>query len=409
MRLTTGLLKMQRSEMELVPRPHALLSASGSAKWLVCTPSAREESKHPNKASAFSREGEFAHAIFQQEMEAYLGLPITPAPEDLKEFDSAELRAHVGEAVGHAVQLIDEARALDASAMAVVEHRVDFSPWVPHGYGTADLIIISDGRIYVVDLKYGKGVFIPAKNNSQLRLYGVGALNDFGAVYNIDEVSLHILQPRLENYASESLTSTELLSWAEQTVKPKALLAWSGEGDFVPGEHCTESFCRARLHCEARKQQALALMQSEFLPAPPELLNSDQKQLVLQHGPAVIKWIQEVINHLEQLALNGTPIPGHKLVLGRGMRKFTDITAISTRLREAGIPEDQFIEKSLLSLTALEKALGKKKFAELLDEFIVKHPGKPTLVPESDNRPVYLPVAQSLAAEFSEPSHFMEI
>jgi hypothetical protein len=395
--------------MHLDPRPHALLSASGSAKWLACTPSAREESKYPNKASAFSREGEYAHAVFQQKMEAYLGLHVTQTPEGLDEFDTPELRDYVDQAVDRAIALVNEARSQDASTTVMVEHRVDFSPWVPNGYGTADLIILSDRRIYVVDLKYGKGIFVPAKNNSQLRLYGVGALNDFGAVYNLDEVSLHILQPRLENYASDSLTSTELLVWAEQTVKPKALLAWSGEGQYVPGEHCTESFCRARLHCEARKQQALALMQSEFLPAPPELLNTDQKQLVLQHGPAVIKWIQEVISHLEQLALDGTPIPGHKLVLGRGMRKFTDLAAISARLRQAGIPEDQFIEKSLLSLTALEKALGKKKFAELLDEFIVKHPGKPTLVPESDNRPAYVPVAQSLAAEFSETSNPMEI
>ena len=381
-------------------RAHAKLSASGSKKWLTCTPSANFEDQFPDEGSTFAAEGTFAHAVFEQRLCNYLGYAVPRLPEELLDYDCAELRDYVDAALAVAFERIEDAKERCKDPVFMVEKRLDFSPWVPEGFGTGDLVIITDGLVEVLDLKYGKGVFIEAEENSQMRLYGLGAYNELSHLYDIRCVRMTVLQPRLNNYASEEMLLEGLLSWANVYVKPRAQLAWDGEGEFVAGDHCTEAFCRARFQCPARAETALQLAREEFALRKPELLTDEQICQVLTKGDAVAKWISDVQEFaLKQAEKTGRQWPGFKLVEGKSNRKYSEPDAVAQKLQDAGIPEAVIYERSLLGITAMEKALGKKKFAELLDGLVVKPHGKPTLVPVDDKRPALSSVA-SAASDF---------
>ena len=386
---------------------HAKLSASGSEKWMTCTPSANLEAQFPDEGSEFAREGTFAHAVFEQEMLTYLGRPTEPLPKELMHFDSPELRDYVAEAVNYAVRRIEEIKLDCKDPVIMVERKLDFSTWVPEGFGTGDLVIVADGIVEVMDLKYGKGIYVDPLSNSQLRLYGLGAYNELCHLYDIFHVRMTVLQPRLHNFGSEEIHIDELLGWATQDVMPLAALAWEGKGEFVAGDHCTSCFCKARYTCPARAVQAIAVAQAEFGPiedAQPPLpasLSMDRIAELLPKADMVIDWFNDLKSYaLEQATKHGNTVPGFKLVEGRSNRKYSDQDAVAAKLIEAGIPEATIYDRSLLGITAMEKAIGKKQFAELLDGLIVKPEGKATLVPESDKRPA-LASAASAAEDFS--------
>lgn len=379
---------------------HAKLSASGSKKWLTCTPSARLEDQFPDERSSFAEEGTFAHEVFEHIVNAYLGT----CELDLDQFEghewwSVELRDHCMAAAAVATERIEVARERCADALVLVEQRLDFSKWVPEGFGTGDLVIVGDGFIEVLDLKYGKGIPVDAVDNTQMRLYALGAYNECAHLYDVETVTSTVLQPRLDNYSSEQLTLTELLGWAESYVVPRARMAWDGVGEFVAGEHCTSGFCRARFQCPARAEAALEVARKDFALQPPELLTVDQLLRVLDKADLAMKWLADVQSFALKQAEAGHEIPGWKLVEGRSNRKYSDPDAVAAKLVEAGVPEAVIYERSLLGITALEKTLGKKKFAELLDDLVVKPSGKPTLVRVEDKRQAISSVA-SAAADF---------
>ena len=386
---------------------HAKLSASGSEKWMTCTPSANLEAQFPDEGSEFAREGTFAHAVFEQEMLTYLGRPTEPLPKELMHFDSPELRDYVAEAVNYAIRRIEEIKLDCKDPVIMVERKLDFSTWVPEGFGTGDLVIVADGIVEVMDLKYGKGIYVDPLSNSQLRLYGLGAYNELCHLYDIFHVRMTVLQPRLHNFGSEEIHIDELLGWATQDVMPLAALAWEGKGEFVAGDHCTSCFCKARYTCPARAAQAIAVAQAEFGPiedAKPPLpasLSMDRIAELLPKADMVIDWFNDLKSYaLEQATKHGNTVPGFKLVEGRSNRKYSDQDAVAAKLVKSGIPEATIYDRSLLGITAMEKAIGKKQFAELLDGLIVKPEGKATLVPESDKRPA-LASAASAAEDFS--------
>ncbi len=381
-------------------RAHAKLSASGSKKWLTCTPSAKLEEQFPDEQSSFAAEGTFAHAVFEQELLTRLGRPVDPLPQDLLHFDSADLRDHVAAAVAVAMERIDDARARCEDPVILVEQRVDFSRWVPEGFGTGDLVIVADDTLEVLDLKFGKGVPVQALENTQMRLYGLGAWDQFAHLYDIKSVRMTILQPRLDNYACEEIGAQELVDWADTYVAPRATQAWAGEGEFVPGDHCTSGFCRARFLCPARAEAALAVAQQDFALKAPELLTREQLVDVLSKADMAIDWLNDVKSYALKQAEAGHELPGFKLVEGRSNRKYADADAVAQKLLDAGVPEALIYERSLLGITAMEKAIGKKKFAELLNDLVVKPAGKPTLVPVNDKRQALSSVA-SAATDFS--------
>ena len=381
---------------------HAKLSASGSEKWMTCTPSVFAEEPFADEGSEFAREGTFAHAVFEQMLLIHMGLPVEALRKS--KFDNQELRDYVNTAVEYAIERIRDARARCPDPIILVEQRLDFSRWVPEGFGTGDLVIITDDLVEVMDLKYGKGIYVYATNNSQLRLYGLGAYNVLSHMYDIKRVRMTVLQPRLHNFGSEELTIEELLTWAEEKVVPAAKLAWLGEGEFVAGDHCTSCFCKARYTCPARAEQALAVAKLEFagdLPPAVATLSLDRVAKLLPKADMVIDWFNDLKAHsLKQATEHNIMVPGFKLVEGRSVRKYSSQEDVAAKLRDAGVPESVMFERSLLGITAMEKAIGKKKFTEVLSDLLVKPSGKPTLVPVEDKRPA-LPSAASAAEDFS--------
>ena len=384
---------------------HAKLSASGSEKWMTCTPSARMEEQFEDEGSEFAREGTFAHAVFEQQLLTYLGRTIETLPEELLHFDSYALAGYVDEAAQYCIKRIEEARERCKDPVIYVERKLDFSRWVTEGFGTGDLVIITDDLVEVMDLKYGKGIYVDAKSNSQMRLYGLGAYNELADLYDIKRVRMTVLQPRLGNYSSEELPIADLLKWADDAVVPAAKLAWAGEGEFVAGAHCISSFCKARYACPARAAQALAVAKQEFgsaqLPLP-ETLSIERIAQLLPKADFVINWFTDLKEYALKQAENGTPIAGYKLVEGRSNRRYSDEDQVAAKFIKAGIPEALIYERSLRGITAMEAVLGKKKFADVLGALVTKPEGKPTLVPEGDKRPAITSRATALD-DFSKP------
>ncbi|MEK3887479.1 DUF2800 domain-containing protein [Bacillus sp. FSL K6-3431] len=387
-------------------RAHAKLSASGSSRWMACTPSAALEKDLPDSSSIFAEEGTAAHELSEIFLKHEIG-EISKRARTIRlnkfkkenEHYSQSMEDYVQSYVDVVTERINEARASTADALVMVEQRLDFSEWVPEGFGTGDVLIIADGQLEVVDLKYGKGVPVSAEDNPQMRLYGLGAFDRYSMLYDIDRVRMTIVQPRLDSVSSETLSADDLLEWAESEVKPKADMAWNGEGEFVPGDHCR--FCKVSASCRARADENLKMAEYDF--ADPFLLSHEEIASILEKADELQKWAKDVSEYaLVQAESHGVKFPGYKLVEGRSNRKYSDSEAVADLLLEKEFkPDDIYKPKEIKTITALEKVLGKKVFVEVLGDLIVKPPGKPALVPESDKRSE-LNSAESAAADFAD-------
>jgi hypothetical protein len=261
----------------------------------------------------------------------------------------------------------------------MLEQRVDFSEWVPEGFGTGDVVIVSNGTLEIIDLKFGKGVQVEAQDNSQLRLYALGAWNEFEMLYDIETVRMTIMQPRLNHISTDEMKLTDLVEWADGYVKPRADMAASGEGEFLPGEHCR--FCKARFTCRARAKEAI---EADF--KEPALLSDEEIAELLLKVDEIEKWAKDIQEYARTKAEQGTKFSGWKLVEGRSVRKYSNPEQVAFRLFAEGYGEQDIYEKELKGITAMEKAIGKKRFNELVADLISKPPGKPSLVKESDKR-----------------------
>lgn len=397
------------TEINHAERAHAVLSASGASRWMACTPSADLEKDEPDQSSEFAMEGTAAHELSEIFLMHEIGeisqMARTRRHNKFKKenrFYSPEMDDYVLQYVDVVVEKINEAKARSNDAVILLEQRLDFSNWVPEGFGTGDVVIIADGLLEVIDLKYGKGVAVSAVNNPQLKLYGVGAYSQYEMLYDIDSVSMTIVQPRLDSISSETLKATDLEAWADNEVQPKAELAWEGEGEFVPGEHCR--FCKIRATCRARADENLAMAKYEFaepeeIAADPQLGLTEIGKILFQAGE-LSKWAKDVEKYaLDQAEKHGQKIEGWKLVEGRSNRRYADETKVFETLKK-GYEEDRIAPRKLLGITALEKEIGKKLFASSLEGLIVKPSGKPTLVPETDKR-AELNSAASAVEDFS--------
>lgn len=360
---------------------HALLSASSSHRWLCCTPSAVLEENFENKSSVFAEEGTTAHALAEYKLKKYLGEKVKKPKSD---FDEKELKYYTDIYFDYACELITEAKRRLKDPIILVEQKLDFSNYVPEGFGTGDLVIVADGILDIMDLKYGKGVEVCAVNNPQMKLYAIGALNLFDSLYDIEKVRMTICQPRLDNISTFEITVEDLIKWAEDVVKPKAELAIKGEGEFFAGEHCR--FCRARFNCRARADENMKMAQYDFKKGP--FLTDDEITEILSNIDEFQKWTKDIqVYALEKTINENKKWDGFKLVEGRSSRKYSDEEAVSKTLIESGYKEEDIYSKNLLGITAMEKAIGKKKFKELLKDLVYKPQGKITLVAESDKRP----------------------
>lgn len=374
---------------------HALLSASGSSRWLECTPSAHLELQFPKKSSSYADEGTAAHELCELAARYWLG-EISEADYENKladlskgEYYNAEMQECAVDYGRFISETVKNTRATCPDAIVELEVKsLDFSDWAPEGFGTGDCIIVADDLLEVIDFKYGKGVRVEAENNPQMRLYALGAIKLYGELYDIKRVHMSIIQPRINREPSTSeITIEELLDWAETYVKPRAALAFAGEGEFKPSEK-TCKFCRAKEQCKARYEQNLKL----FDEAPDTLLiTSDEAGVILEKAADIKAWLKDLENLVMGKLFEGESVEGWKLVEGRSNRKYTDELAVAEAMKAAGYDEALLYERSLLGITAMEKAFGKKAVGEVLKDLIYKPQGKPTLAPAADKRPEFKP------------------
>lgn len=356
---------------------HAVLSASASSRWLHCTPSARLERKFPDASSPYALEGSRAH----ERAEYFLNRFLKTGDSNVLIREDDEMNDAVQAYVNICVEKINEARTASPDAQIKVEQRLDFSRWVPEGFGTGDTVMVSDKYFEIVDLKYGKGVPVSAINNSQMRLYALGMYEAFGYLYGADEVRMTIVQPRLDSVSTETISVDDLLTWGEE-VKKKAKIAFAGKGDFCAGNHCR--FCKARNTCRAHAEYELKNVKEDLQTA--ELEDFEISDILLR-AKGIKTWLDGLESYALGKALDGYDWPGMKLVEGRSNRKITDDVIAANNLMNAGFgAEEIYKPQALRSITDLEKLCGKKMFSELMSGVIEKPPGKPTLVSADDKR-----------------------
>lgn len=360
------------------PIDHAVLSASSSHRWLHCTPSAQLERGFENKDTTAAAEGTAAHALCEYKLRKALGEKAGERP--VSEYDSQEMEEYTDDYVTYILEQLELAKKNCSDPLLLIEQRLDFSSYVPDGFGTGDCLIISDDTLHIIDFKYGVGVLVDAENNPQMMLYALGALSLYDSLYDIKKVSMTIFQPRRENISAWEVPVSELLNWAENELKSKALLASKGEGEFCTGEWCT--FCRAKVKCRARAEASLELAKYEFQMPP--LLDDSEIEEILEKIDTLTDWAGKIKDYAFNAALRGKQWNNFKLVEGRSNRKYIDEKAAAEAVKKYG--KDPY-EHKVLGITAMTKLLGKKQFEELLGGLICKPQGKPTLVPMSDKRP----------------------
>ena len=369
-------------------RAHAVLSASGAEKWLNCPPSARLEESYPDTSSPYAKEGTLAHEIAEFKARNYFieTLPKRTFTSKLNKFKKDELyQNEMDEYTESYLEYIKEvAMKYPSKPYIALEKKIDFSKYVPDGYGTCDCILIHGNDMHIIDFKYGKGVPVSAENNSQLMLYALGALEAYSMLYQIDTVHLSIVQPRIDNISCFEISAANLLSWAVGEVEPKAKLAYDGIGDFKAGEHCR--FCKAQAQCRAKAESIISVFPIKEEPA---LLTDDEIGLILAKVKELVSWSNAVEDYALNAILSGKEIQGWKAVEGRSVRVFSDADKAFEKIVESGTPEEMLYERKPLSLSQIEKLLGKKEFESIVSSFVIKPQGKPTLAPSDDKRPVF--------------------
>ena len=362
-----------------MPDKHAVLSASSSGRWTVCTPSAVLNHATGDKASEYAMQGTCAHSLAEYKAKKLLGIDVIDPSGELEYYDQ-----EMDEATDGYAEFIDEilkkAKSECEDPAADVELQLDLSRWIPGGFGTADSVIAADHMLWITDLKYGTGIAVSAERNTQLMCYGLGALDVYDSIYDIETVMLNIYQPRRDNVSTWEISKDELLSWGQDVLIPAAKLASAGEGEFVAGDHCR--FCRVRATCRKRAELNLEMARYEF--RDPSMLEDDEIEDILTRSDELTSWASDVKDYAFRKAMEGKVWTHHKLVAGRSVRKFSDDTLAAQAVVNAGF--DPY-EKKLLGITAMTRMLGKTKFEEILGGLVTKPPGKPTLVPESDKRP----------------------
>ena len=365
---------------------HAVLSASSAARWIACPPSARLNAAKPDAPSEYAAQGTDAHTLCEYKLRKALGMKVRDPTKNLASYDT-EMEECAEAYCQFVMELVGQFRAESKDTMVSVEQRVDFSAFVPDGFGTADTLIISGKTVCIVDYKHGKGIEVSADRNPQMMCYALGCIQMFDGLYDIDNVRMVIFQPRLANIAECTISKEDLLAWAADTLVPAAKLAHAGEGEFCAGAHC--QFCKIKATCRKRAEYNLELARYDF--EMPPTLEDAEVEAVLVKADMLAAWVSDIKEYALQRAIQGKQWTDWKLVEGRSNRKYTDEAAVANIVKEAGYEP---YEQKLLGITAMTGLLGKSKFEELLGSLIVKPQGRPTLAPMSDKRP-----AMNTAAE----------
>lgn len=392
------------------PREHAVLSASSAYRWLKCTAAPRFEEQFEDSTSEYAQEGRLAHAICELKVNKHFTNAVKPGAyaAQLKKLKEDPLYSDEMDKTSdlYIEHLTDKAMQFDTKPSVAAEVRVDFSEYVPEGFGTCDCVMICGDTMHITDYKHGKGVPVSAENNPQMRLYALGALKRYRPVYGdrIKKICMTIDQPRIQSEPdSETITTDDLLSWGEG-IKPIAIKAYMGLGTFCPGEHCR--FCRGKTKCRARADANTALEEFKDCALPGQPVLDDLNRVLtdaeigdlLIRGQQLVQWYKDLEEYATKALLDGRPIEGWKLVAGRSNRAFSDTDAAINAAIEAGYDRSLLYDLKPKTLSEIEKLMGKSEFADKIGAYVIKPPGKPTLAPITDKREAYSPAA----ADFSE-------
>lgn len=370
-----------------MPKQHAICSASSSARWIACPGSALINAQAEEQGSPYAQQGTDAHSLCEYLVLKALGRKVRDPTEDLSYYDAEMLESAEGYR-NFVMEKLAKIKKTCPDPFVAVEQRLDFSSWVPEGFGTGDCLIVGDGILQIIDFKYGVGVLVSAEKNTQLMCYALGALDAFGDLYDVKTVRLAIYQPRRDNISEYELSVDDLMTWADEVLVPAAKKAYAGEQEFHAGDHC--QFCHIKATC-----RTLAEYETELLKyglEDPAELDDDEIAAILQKIDSLVSWADDVKAYALEQALSGKHYTGFKVVEGKSNRKYTNEDAVAEAVEKAGF--DPY-EKRVLGITAMQKTLGKKKFDEILSGLIYKPQGKPVLVAESDKRPEYTTVTNS--------------
>ena len=362
-----------------MPDIHSPLSPSSAFRWIKCTPSAKLNAALPDSTSEYALQGTAAHTLCEYKLQKLLGKDAKDPTENLTYFD-AEMADCTDSYQQYVSEQIEKAKQFCKDPIVLVEQKLDFSKWVPQGFGTGDCVIVADNILTVIDFKYGVGVLVEAEQNPQIMCYALGALALFDSIYDIENVVMTIFQPRRDNISTYKLSKKELLQWADEILSPAAQLAAKGEGEFKAGKHCR--FCKVKATCRKRAEYNLELARYDF--EMPANLEDTEIEVILSKADELAAWCSDIKEYAFQQALNGKQWNGWKLVEGRSVRKYINEDAVAETVKNAGY--DPY-EHKVLGITAMTRMLGKAKFENLLSSFIEKPTGKPALVPKSDKRP----------------------
>lgn len=362
-----------------MPDKHAVLSASSSHRWIACPPSALLCAKEKDVSSEFAMQGTDAHSLCEFKVKKSLGQAAKDPTETLTYFDE-EMEDCSDMYAQYVMEQVEASRKKCKDPIVLVEQRLDFSKWVPEGFGTGDCVIVADETLTIIDMKYGVGILVSAEKNPQMMCYALGALALFDGIYDITEVSMTIFQPRRDNISTYTISKEELLKWADEVLSPAAQLAAKGEGEYKAGIHC--QFCKVKATCRKRAEYNLELARYDF--EMPANLEDEEIGVILSKADELVSWVGDIKEYALQQAVSGKEWTGWKLVEGRSNRRYVNETAAADKVQSAGY--DPY-EHKVLGITAMTKLLGKTKFEELLGGLIEKPQGRPTLVPVSDKRP----------------------
>lgn len=362
-----------------MPDKHAVLSASSSHRWIACPPSALLCAKQKDITSEFAMKGTDSHSLCEYKVKQLLGQAAKDPTENLTYFDE-EMADYSDMYAQYVMEQVQTAKGKCKAPIVLVEQRLDFSNWVPEGFGTGDCVIVGDETLTVIDFKYGVGILVDAENNPQMMCYALGALALLDGIYDIREVSMTIFQPRRDNISTYTISKEELLRWAVEILSPAAQLAVKGDGEFKAGSHC--QFYKVKATCRKRAEYNLELARYDF--KMPANLEDEEIEVILFKADELVSWVGDIKDYALQQAVSGKEWTGWKLVEGRSNRRYVNETAAADKVQSAGY--DPY-EHKVLGITAMTKLLGKTKFEELLGGLIEKPQGKPTLVPMSDKRP----------------------
>lgn len=374
-----------------MPDVHALLSASAAKRWINCPPSVRLTENMPDTASEFAAEGTLAHALaelkLRRKFEVMAKSKYTKAFDTIKAdpLYTPEMDSYTDEYLDYILTIAH--RYDKTKPYVVIEKQLNYSHIAKDGFGTSDCVLLCKNDLHIIDFKYGKGVPVSAEDNPQLKLYALGAVAEYSFLYNIENVFLHIIQPRVpDGTSSWEISAADLTAWGE-SIKPIAEMAYNGQGEFKCGDWCR--FCKAKATCRARTENFFTLEENAKIPK--ELLSDSEIGEVLKKAQTLKSWVEDLEEYALNAILSGSDISGWKVVEGRSNRKISDIDGAFEILKSNGYDEALLYERKPITLTDLEKLVTKKKLTELIGDKIIKPQGKPTLAPADDKRKDFKP------------------